>query len=63
MSLGDLTWLKAIVTTLVIAAYGVVCSLVIGFYLNRHAEREQEQREAHHERTTTSRCDPRPETR
>ncbi len=50
MSLGDLTWFKAIMTTLVIAAYGVVCSLVIGFYFSRQAEREKQQREPHEER-------------
>ena len=50
MSLGDLTWFKAIVTTLVIAAYGVVCCLAIGFYFNRQAEREEEQREPHNKR-------------
>ena len=50
MSLGDLTWFKAIVTTLVIAAYGAVCSLVIGFYFNRQAEREKAQREPRDER-------------
>jgi hypothetical protein len=50
MSLGDLTWFKAIVTTLVITAYGVVCCLVIGFYFHRQAEREREQREPHDER-------------
>ena len=47
MSLGDLTWFKAIVTTLVIAAFGVVCCLAIGFYFNRQAEGEKEQREPH----------------
>jgi hypothetical protein len=50
MSLADLTWFKAIATTFVITAYGVVCCLVIGVYFNRQAEREQEQREPHHER-------------
>jgi ABC-type spermidine/putrescine transport system permease subunit I len=50
LSLGDLTWFKAIMTTLVIAAYGVVCCLVIGFYFQRQAEREKTQREPHDER-------------
>ena len=50
MSLGDLTWFKAIVTTLVIGAFGVVCCLVIGFYFNGQAEREMEQREPRDER-------------
>jgi hypothetical protein len=50
LSLGDLTWFKAIMTTSVIAAYGVVCCLMIGFYFHRQAEREKEQREPHDER-------------
>ena len=51
MSLGDLTWFKAIGTTLVIAAYGMVCCLVIRFYFNRQAEREKEHRDPRDERS------------
>jgi hypothetical protein len=50
VSLGDLTWFKAIMTTLVMAAFGAVCCLVIGFYFSRKAEREKEQREPRDER-------------
>ena len=51
MSLGDLTWLKAIVTTVAIAVYGMVCCLVIGSYFNRQAEREKEHRDPRDERS------------
>ena len=51
MSLGDLTWFKAIATTVVAAVYGLVCCLVIGFYFSRQGEREEEQREPGHERS------------
>ena len=50
MSLGDLTWVKAIVTTVVIVLYGIVCCLVIGFYFNRQAEQEKDQRTPRDER-------------
>jgi hypothetical protein len=51
MSLGDLTWFKAIATTAVIVVYGIACCLVIGFYFNRQAEREKEHRDPRDERS------------
>ena len=49
MSLGDMTWLKAIVTTLGIVAYGVVVCLTIGFYFARQGDSEKKQHDAEHE--------------
>jgi hypothetical protein len=50
MSLGDMTWLKAIATTLGIFAYGVVVCLMVGLYFARQSEKEEQQHEPDHER-------------
>jgi len=54
MSLGDLTWFKAIATTVVFALYAVVCCLVISPFFSREAEREEVQREPRRERAAVS---------